>query len=161
MNLYEASHLARELIARHGLSGWRFSFDHARRRFGRCDYTNRRITLSRPLTLLNTLDEVRDTILHEIAHALCPKDGHGARWRATCRRIGAKPARCYSDATVLSPPRAPAPYRFGCPRCDWWVDRRRLSRRAYLCKHCRGKVIFTPATGHSLRASLEETGRRV
>ena len=160
MNLYEASHLARELIARHGLAGWRFSFDHARRRFGRCDYTNRRITLSRPLTLLNTLDEVRDTILHEIAHALCPKDGHGARWRATCRRIG-RTNRALLQRRDGSSRRRRAPYRFGCPRCDWWVDRRRLSRRAYLCKHCRGRVIFTPAAGHSLRASLEETGRRV
>ena len=94
------------------------------------------------LTLLNNIDEVRDTILHEIAHALCPKDGHGPRWRATCRRLGAKPVRCYTDATVVSPPRAPAPYRFGCPKCDWWVDRRRRSRRGYLCKLCRGRVIF-------------------
>src|SRR4051812_20322172 len=142
MNLYEAAHLARNLMSQHGLAGWKFTFDHARRRFGKCDYTHRRITLSRPLTLLNTLDEVRDTILHEIAHALCPKDGHGARWRAICRKIGAKPMRCYNDAQVVSPPRRPAPYRFGCARCDWWVERRRRSRSIYVCKICRGKVQF-------------------
>jgi predicted SprT family Zn-dependent metalloprotease len=145
MNLHEAGHLARSLIAQHGLTDWRFSFDHARRRFGKCDYTHKCITLSRPLTFLNGIDEVRDTILHEIAHALCPKDGHGARWRATCRRIGAKPARCYTDSSVISPPRRPAPYQFGCPRCNWWVERRRLSRRKYLCKLCRGKVEFRAA----------------
>jgi len=142
MNLHEAARLARDLIATHGLEGWTFTFDHARRRFGKCDYTHRRITLSKSLTFLNGLDEVRDTILHEIAHALCPKDGHGARWRATCRRIGAKPMRCYTDANVVSPPRSPAAYRFGCPKCNWWVDRRRLSRRAFLCKLCRGKSYF-------------------
>src|SRR5438477_1023387 len=119
MYLYEAAHLAKDLMSQHGLVDWKFSFDHARRRFGRCDYTNRLITLSRPLTLLNSLDEVRDTILHEIAHALCPKDGHGSRWRATCRRIGARPACCYTDTSVVSPPRAPARYRFGCPQCKW------------------------------------------
>ena len=142
MNLYEAAHLARNLISEHRLEGWRFAFDHARRRFGRCDYTHKRITLSRPLTLLNNIDEVRDTVLHEIAHALCPKDGHGARWRAICGKIGAKPARCYNDEQVVSPPRRPAPYRFGCPRCNWWVERRRRTRRTFLCKLCRGKVQF-------------------
>jgi len=145
MNLHEAAQLARSLMAQHGLAGWRFSFDHARRRFGKCDYTNKVIMLSRPLTFLNGIDEVRDTVLHEIAHALCPKDGHGPRWRATCRKIGARPVRCYTDDIVISPPRRPAPYRFGCPKCNWWVERRRFSRRAYLCRLCRGKVEFRAA----------------
>src|SRR3954462_9851485 len=158
MNLYEAANLARQLIALHGLTDWRFSFDHARRRFGRCDYTDRRITLSRPLTLLNSLDEVRDTILHEIAHALCPKDGHGPRWRVVCRKIGARPVRCYTDTSVVSPPRAPARYRFGCPRCNWWVERRRRSRRTYLCKLCRGNVQFERRLSPS-EASLREIVR--
>ena len=82
MNLYEAAHLAKELMTRHGLAGWSFEFDHARRRFGRCDYTHRRITLSKPLTFLNPIEEVRDTLLHEIAHALAgERAGHGAKWR--------------------------------------------------------------------------------
>ena len=144
MNLYEAAHLAKSLMREHGLldAGWTFGFDHARRRFGRCDYTNRRITLSRPLTFLNGVDEVRDTILHEIAHALSPGDGHGPRWRAACRRIGARPVRCYDDETVASPPLSAPRYRFGCPRCDWWVERRRASRRRFVCKTCRGRAVF-------------------
>ncbi|HTL29045.1 MAG TPA: SprT-like domain-containing protein [Tepidisphaeraceae bacterium] len=144
MNLHEAAYLSRELISRHGLVGWRFEFDHARRRFGRCDYTNRRITLSRSLTFLNGIDEVRDSILHEIAHALCPGDGHGAKWRAACERIGARPRRCYTDAQVISPPRRPARYVLGCPKCNWWVDRRRRVKaiRRYVCKNCRGKVVL-------------------
>src|SRR3954468_886353 len=99
MNLFEAAHLARDLMREDGLldAEWAFGFDHARRRFGKCDYDGRRITLSRPLTLLNGIHEVRDTVLHEIAHALCPGDGHGQHWRATCRRIGAAPKRCYTD----------------------------------------------------------------
>jgi predicted SprT family Zn-dependent metalloprotease len=145
MNLHEAAYLARELIAQHALIGWRFEFDHARRRFGKCDYTNRRITLSRHLTFLNGMDEVRDTILHEIAHALCPGDGHGPKWRATCVRIGARPKRCFTEAQVVTPPRRPARYQMGCPKCNWWVDRRRLTRqiKRYVCKHCRGKVVMT------------------
>ncbi len=143
MNLYEAAHLARDLMTRHELVGWSFAFDHARRRFGRCDYTNRQISLSKHLTFLNPLEEVRDTLLHEIAHALTPGAKHGPRWRAVCRQIGARPIRCYTDAQVVSPPRKPAAYRFGCPRCDWWVERRRqLKGRKYACKKCRGEVVY-------------------
>ena len=146
MNLYEAAHLARSLMTEHGLVGWSFAFDHARRRFGSCNHTRRRISLSRPLVLLNGIDEVRDTILHEIAHALCPPDeGHGPLWRATCRRIGAKPKRCYSEAEVVAPPRPAARYLLGCARCDWWTPRRRRERRRYVCKSCRGRVTYREA----------------
>jgi len=146
MNLYEAAHLARQLMTQHGLiaAGWSFAFDHARRRFGRCNYTHRRITLSRPLTLLNNLDEVRDTILHEIAHALAPAAGHSVKWRMVCLRIGAKPRRCYDDTSVVSPPRRPPAFELGCAVCDWWAPRRRRTRLNYVCKTCRGKVVFRP-----------------
>lgn len=146
MNLYEASHLAKQLMRQHGLpdAGWTFAFDHAKRRFGRCNYTQRQITLSRPLTLLNTLDEVRDTILHEIAHALAPGDGHGPRWRRVCVQIGARPRRCYDDESVVSPPRRPAKMEMGCAACDWWAPRHRRSTRAYLCKRCRSPVVWRP-----------------
>ena len=141
MNLYEARHLARNLMTQHGLSGWSFAFDHARRRFGTCRATRKLITLSRPLTLLNNLEQVRDTILHEIAHALTPGDGHGARWKAKCVEIGAVPKRCYTDEQVTSPPRLPAKYQLGCARCDWWVERRRVTKRKLVCRKCRSQIV--------------------
>lgn len=136
-------------MRRHGLfdAGWRFRFDHARRRFGCCNYTRKLITLSRPLTLLNGETAVRDTLLHEIAHALSPGDNHGRCWRAKCREIGAKPRRCYTDETVASPPRRPAQYEWGCPPCGWWVERRRRTRGNYVCVRCKGKLLFRGKIG--------------
>ena len=129
-------------MAEHGLHDWRFAFDHARRRFGCCKYSSKTISLSRPLTLLNADDQVRDTLLHEIAHALTPGDGHGPRWRAACVKLGARPRRCYGQEEVIAPPQPPAPYRFGCPPCGWWVDRRRIVANRYICRKCRGKLEY-------------------
>jgi predicted SprT family Zn-dependent metalloprotease len=149
MNLYRARNLARSLMAVHGLADWSFCFDHARRRFGSCQPRRRRITLSRVLTLLNDDAEVRDTILHEIAHALTPGDNHGARWKAMCLRIGAKPRRCYSDEHVTSPPRRAAPYQIGCLACGWWQDRHRRTRRKLICRKCRAGVVVRLAQAAS------------
>jgi predicted SprT family Zn-dependent metalloprotease len=142
MNLHEARNLATDLMRQHGLAGWTFRFDRARRRFGSCQPTRRTITLSRALTLLNDLDQVRDTLLHEIAHALTPGDNHGPRWKAKCVELGAKPERCYTHEQVVAPPRREARYRIGCPRCNWWADRRRLLARQLVCKTCRSDVIY-------------------
>ncbi len=146
MNLVEAALMARLLMRDHGLSDWQFGFDHARRRFGCCNYTHKRITLSRPLTFLNPIDEVRDTLLHEIAHALTPGAHHGPAWQAMCVRLGCRPARCYTDERVVAPPRPPARFQMGCPKCDWWADRRRRTRRKYLCKKCGGAVEMRHAS---------------
>jgi hypothetical protein len=129
-------------MIRHGLSDWAFRFDHARRRFGSCQRQRKLITLSRPLTFLNNEDQVRDTLLHEIAHALTPGEGHSDRWRAKCVEIGAKPKRCYGDDEVVSPPRRDASYLIGCVKCDWWHDRRRITGRKLACSKCRAPVEY-------------------
>ena len=162
MNPLDARLLALRLMAEHGLHDWRFEFDHARRRFGCCKYRAKAITLSRPLTLLNAEDQVRDTVLHEIAHALTPGDGHGAKWRAACVRIGARPQRCYGETEVAAPPRRPAAYRYGCRPCAWWVDRRRLVANRYVCGKCGGKLVYEhKATGQSFRVEPLRRGSRV
>jgi predicted SprT family Zn-dependent metalloprotease len=147
MQPIDAKLLAFSLIRQHGLHDWRFQFDHARRRFGSCRPRSKLVTLSKPLTLLNTEDQVRDTLLHEIAHALTPGAGHGPKWKAKCLEIGAVPKRCYTESEVQAPARPPARYRLGCPRCNWWVARRRTTRGKYLCKHCGGTVSLLEAAG--------------
>jgi predicted SprT family Zn-dependent metalloprotease len=80
--LQQALDLAAVLMDEHGLAGWSVTLDHARRRAGQCDYTNKRISLSRHYVRHAEDSHIRDTILHEIAHALVgPKHGHDAVWR--------------------------------------------------------------------------------
>lgn len=143
-----ARDLAQGLMQQHGLAGWTFRFDRARRRFGSCAPGRKTITLSKWLTLLNDAPDVRETILHEIAHALTPGDGHGRKWREACLRVGAKPVRCYDAAAIKAPPRRPARFLLGCKACDWWAPRHRLARRRLVCRACRGPVVLRePATG--------------
>ncbi|MEJ2288248.1 MAG: SprT-like domain-containing protein [Deinococcales bacterium] len=137
MTLDQARALATTLMAEHGLTGWSFAFDRARRRLGSCQPARRRITLSAPLTRLNDVEVVRDTVLHEIAHALTPGDGHGARWRAACRRLGARPQRLAAAGDVVLPP---APHVLVCDRCGHRYPRYRRTRLHYACGRCRAEA---------------------
>lgn len=101
MELREAKALALELMQRHQLleAGWRVEWSKRMTRgFGHCFQQLKLIKLSIPLTEINSVEHVRDTILHEIAHALVGAGhGHDWLWKAKCRQIGAKPERTYSE----------------------------------------------------------------
>lgn len=138
MNLIAAKNLARTLMDQHGLNHWRFEFDGAKRRFGLCNHRTRVISMSRYLTPVSSDEQVRDTILHEIAHALVgPRHGHDGIWRAKALSIGCngnrcgealsaeqrpKPAYvgvCKTHGTVAHRYRAPAKGRkHSCPKCS-------------------------------------------
>lgn len=125
--------LALRLLHDHGLVGWRFRYDHARRRLGCCHYGSRTISLSRPLVLLNGEAVVRDTLLHEIAHALTPGAGHGPAWRRQAAALGAAPRRCADAGEVRMPP---APYVLVCDGCGARLPRYRRPRRRLVCRPC-------------------------
>lgn len=112
MNLVAASRLARDLMDQHGLKAWTFEFDDAVRRAGMCSYAKQRISLSAPLTRIHDEREVRDTILHEVAHALAgPKAKHGPAWREVAVRIGCSGRRCVDP----SAPSIDGPWVGTCP----------------------------------------------
>ena len=81
--------LAHQLFQQHGLINYSFGFDRAVRRAGQCDFSRRRITLSKHLVTNLSLEEIEQVLLHEIAHALVGQQaGHGKIWRAEAKRIG-------------------------------------------------------------------------
>jgi len=103
--LDQVKELALTLMRKHDLpaDGWQFNYNHAKRIIGLCHHTEKKIELSKWYALGLSKKEIKDTILHEIAHALCPpsqeKKGngrrveppHGEQWKAMCRKIGATP----------------------------------------------------------------------
>ena len=100
MQLDECRNLALMLMKQFHLNDWKFEFDYHKTRFGVCMYRTKTISMSRLLTILNEENIVKDTILHEIAHALVPYDGHGKKWRNVCCAIGCKPKACYELSEV-------------------------------------------------------------
>ena len=131
--------LATKLMDAHGLEGWRFKLDHARRRAGQCDYKSKTISLSRLYVRFAEIDHIRDTILHEIAHALVgPRHGHDAVWRQKAREIGCTATRCHSLSF------ARARWVMTCPNGCFSVERHR-KKSGLVCASCKSAVAFYAA----------------
>lgn len=115
---------------------WRLEFDSSKRRFGRCSYGPRVISLSRALVALNDEKTVGATIRHEIAHALVgPGHGHDQTWYLMALRCGDDGKRCYSDDTVETPP---APWQATCKKCGAVAKKHRVPKpgRQVSCGRC-------------------------
>ena len=137
---------AEMLLAKHGLGNWRFGFDQASRRGGRCTFDRQEISLSEQFAIAARHDEVTDTILHEIAHAIVgPKHGHDAVWKATARRIGCS-GRITHDIDFAS-----ARWILTCTTCGWRVPRMRR-RKGLVCRECGRSVEFQVNEGNESTA---------
>lgn len=125
MEISAALALGRRLLREHGLEHWSVTTDRAKTRAGVCRFGARTISLSAPLTRLHDEAEVRDTILHEIAHALVgPFHGHDDVWRSKAVEIG-----CSGQRTVdADAPQVEGPWRGECPAGHAYTRHRRPGR---------------------------------
>jgi len=131
--------LARELMDEHGLNDWRFILSSTKRSVGRCWYADKKIEYS-TYYLHNSDEEVKDTILHEIAHALAGNAaGHNYMWKHYARLVGARPERCAPPEVTTS---AKPNYVIRCESCGWETKRFRMRRSNHggMCPEC-GTVV--------------------
>lgn len=94
------------LIALHLDQRWSFDFDNAKKRAGLCNYTAKRITVSRYLAARYDDDEIHQILLHEVAHALAgARAGHGPAWQRVARELGYEGSRLHNGeiADELAP----------------------------------------------------------
>lgn len=116
----------------HGQGVWGFGFDHAKRRAGLCNYTDRRITVSRYLAEKFDDDEIHQILLHEIAHAMAgSKAAHGPRWKRTADEIGYVGGRTHDGEIAHEQ----APWVGQCPAGHEHY-RFRTPTRATSCARC-------------------------
>ncbi len=132
--------LAARLFAEHGLEDWSFAFDHATRRAGCCDYRRKRISFAVQFARQASEEEIHDTLLHEIAHALVgKKHNHDAVWKAKAQAIGSSGERCHDSR--FCPPRYIIACRNGC-----WTATAERRRRNVVCRQCQGDIIYQTYT---------------
>jgi predicted SprT family Zn-dependent metalloprotease len=162
MEISKAKKLALSKMKEHGLikKGWEFRYDYAKTRLGVCKISKLEKVIGLSKYWVKGLDEaeVLDTILHEIAHALTPGEGHKQAWKDMCIKIGAKPNRL---ADVVKPVkevkqleynykkekkyRKPkVEYIFECTGCGVSSVRHRIKQSStYSCGLCGSKANVT------------------
>lgn len=119
--------------------GWDFTLDNAKKRFGLCSPRKKLISISYQLSVNNywNPDIVRNTVLHEIAHAihweLYKEASHNWLWNRIALAIGCDGERCYSpdDVTTVS-----SKYTLVCPVCGHEYHKHRIPKRSGSCSKC-------------------------
>ena len=145
MTIPEIKKLALELMIEHGLTqkGWTLRFDNSKRRAGLCceSWKGNYISLSRVVMPLKTDESVKDTILHEIAHALVGcKHGHNSVWVRKAKEIGCKGERCYKESAFVEGGKeailSQAKYHMTCQNCGNVSAAHRKPKRKKACGKC-------------------------
>lgn len=135
MELFDAEILAKQLISEY-VPHYSFAWHNKKTVYGTCNVRTKTIYLSRPLTQLCTEKVVRDTIMHEIAHAMHPKDGHGRHWKLQMIRFGLSPDRCLNedakgiDKSSISNWQGTCP---GCGKLSYGIRKPRVMRSCGPC----------------------------
>lgn len=102
MNLQDAKQMGEELVKQH-CPDYTFSFMVRRKRYrraGQCHVRKKLVQLQPTYVEEVTEGRVRNTILHEIAHALTPKHGHNKYWKRAALAIGCDAKRTFTHADL-------------------------------------------------------------
>jgi predicted SprT family Zn-dependent metalloprotease len=152
MDRKEIFSLARQLMDHHGLKNWGLKWIDSKSFAGLCHtsywhinpaFSRGRIELSTAYFDVFSDYDIRDTILHEIAHALTPTPKqktstgrtryihHGAEWKAKAKEIGCSGERCVREEAN----RPKARYKGLCPSGHEHF-RHRLTKTAKFNQSC-------------------------
>lgn len=133
MLLTEAKQLARRLMRKYGLRDWKFRFTKSRIEMGaclKCKTGEKFIEMSSYYTKVAKDEDIIDTILHEIAHAIVGVEkGHGPEWMEVCEEIGARPEPHMQVAV-------PGLWGASCGKCGKLYQKTRKPKYLYECPTC-------------------------
>jgi predicted SprT family Zn-dependent metalloprotease len=161
--LKEVRSLVLKLMNEHGLidKGWTFyGFTNSKKSAGVCSYTrntlpnvlpqNRfhsgKIKISKFYALQMNEEEIKNVILHEIAHALDVMERgyskHDLRWKVIAKRIGCNAERTFESKKFN------IKYKYDgyCPTCDevvggWYRKPKHIHKEnAYICTKCKSHI---------------------
>jgi hypothetical protein len=132
MDKHLAVGIASQLLCKHKLFAWRVGLKPLKNRLGQCEYGPKLIILSEFHVENNPDWMIKDTIFHEVAHALAGWEArHGPIWKATAARLGAIPKACSKPARTPE-----GRYQAGCPSCKRVYHRHRKPKGLVCCPRC-------------------------
>lgn len=132
MQYKQVRNLALDLMKKNNLVGWIIKFNNAKRACGICLYDKKIISFSRYYVLLNNYEDIKNTILHEIAHALSPFGSHHNKiWKRKAMEIGCKAERINHNAIMPE-----GKYKYYCKRCGEKTGTHRKLKGPRACKLC-------------------------
>ena len=146
--LHQADRLIQDLMVRqkvyHGLADeWSATFDLAAGRAAICYFKEKLICLAVSYCMTAPEEELIDTVLHEVAHALVgPQHNHDRVWKLAARRIGCTAERCTAVTHT-------AGKWIGRCQCARPILRKRLTRgmrTTARCPVCRTKIVWSTNT---------------
>lgn len=123
------------------LEGWNVRINsRAKGRLGLCNIRKKEIQLSAFITE----EEKKDTLLHEMAHAVCyhvfKQCNHGREWKYVMRMLGQQPNRATPSKSLREERIRSAKHIYACEDCgyEWHAQRRwkRVIGRSHVaCRH--------------------------
>ena len=128
----------------HGLADeWSATFDLAAGRAGICYFREKLICLAVSYCMTAPEEELIDTVLHEVAHALVGAEhNHDRVWKLAAMRIGCTADRCTAVTHTASK-------WIGRCKCARPILRKRLTReirRTGRCAVCKTKIVWSTNT---------------
>lgn len=140
MTLNEIEDFAYKKLVEHELLNWNFGFDLAQNRGGICRFGRREITLSVTYCCNASREEIIDTVLHEIAHAMVgPGHQHDEVWRKTALSIGCNGEVCHSVNHGLDK------WKGTCPCGQVWKRKKLMKKvRNGRCPKCDANITWEP-----------------
>ena len=135
MELNKARELALKLMQENNLEGWAFRFISSFACFGWCKGSKKEIQLSQEFIKLNIEERVKKTIIHEIAHALTPREHHSYIWQMKCIQLGGDGQRYLTVKDTVMP--EIKKYLYECPNCHKIITQSYISRKCPMaCWKC-------------------------
>ena len=135
---------ARVTMDIYGLQDWKFNFDRRKRTAGLCNFTDKVITISSYFFDAQSLTDIINILLHEIAHAVLGMEHwirtrhHDIVWSTLAQLIGC-------DARVTVPQFHPYRWFVYCPcgavRQGRYIRRQIKKQR---CQCCNSKLYHSP-----------------
>ena len=142
MKASEAQALANQLMKQYLSPDWHFMWMNTKRSCARCSFRFRLIELNSTYIQFAPDDDIKNSILHEIAHAIAgPAAGHGWAWKIACRQVGCAGDRLARGEHIDNFVMSQAKYVADCP-CGVPHIRNRKATGIYTCSQCKTPLTW-------------------